>query len=126
MKHKQPKKLYNLCHDWFCEHLAARVANAGCPDGRGNYGVGIGNGGAPLSCNQALSAVRMKLRPFFVEHLPAVVRTSLLEETSDILLQKSLTSGVDCDYGRSVLYLISLLLSREVKSLKVERRITNK
>ncbi len=128
VRHKQPKRLYDLCHAWFCHHLAARVANAatGCHDGRGGIGGAGGNavglcGSAPLTTNQTLSAVRMKLRPFFVEHLPAMVRTSLLEDTSELLLQKSSlgSGGVDCDYGRSVLYLISLLLSKEVKRLKV-------
>ena len=120
VKHKQPPTLYALCHAWFCEHLAARVANSGRGGADGRAGtVGI-VGGAPLSCNQTLSAVRTKLRPFFVEHLPAVVRASVLEETSELLLQKSLgAAGVDCDYGRSILYLISLLLSKEVKRLKV-------
>ena len=120
VKHKQPPTLYALCHAWFCEHLAARVANSGRGGADGRAGtVGI-VGGAPLSCNQTLSAVRTKLRPFFVEHLPAVARASVLEETSELLLQKSLgAAGVDCDYGRSILYLISLLLSKEVKRLKV-------
>ena len=100
VKHKQPPTLYALCHAWFCEHLAARVANSGRGGADGRAGtVGI-VGGAPLSCNQTLSAVRTKLRPFFVEHLPAVVRASVLEETSELLLQKSLgAAGVDCDYG---------------------------
>ena len=121
VKHQQPPTLYALCHAWFCEHLTARVANSGRADGGRPGGPTMGIvGGAPLSCNQTLSAVRTKLRPFFVEHLPAVVRASVLEETSELLLRKSLgAAGVDCDYGRSILYLISLLLSKEVKRLKV-------
>ena len=62
---------------------------------------------------------RSKLRPFFLEHLPAIVRTSLLEDTARFLLVKSLASGVDCDYGKSVLHLLYLLLSPDVKRLKV-------
>ena len=33
--------------------------------------------------------------------------------------QKSLAAGVDCDYGRTVLYLLYLMLCKEVKRLKV-------
>lgn len=63
--------------------------------------------------------MRSKLRPFFVEHLPVVVRTSLLEETGEFLYHKSSLAGVDCNYGRSLLYLLHLLLSSEVRRLKV-------
>ena len=103
VQHKQPKTLYRLCHKWFSEYLGDKVVNAGYVDNN----------------KQTLSTVRLKLRPFFVEHLPVVVRTSLLQETGEFLFQKSLVSGVDCDYGRSVLYLLYLLLSKEVKTLKV-------
>ncbi len=107
VRHKQPKSLYQLCHHWFSDYLGECVVSA-------NY-----EGAANSKCNQTLSNVKNKLRPFFVEHIPAVVRTSLLQETGALLFQKSLLSGVDCDYGRSVLYLLYLLLSQEVKSLKV-------
>ncbi len=86
--HKQPKSLYQLCHHWFSEYLGERVVSANC------------EGAANQRCNQTLSTVRLRLRPFFVEHIPAVVRTSLLQETGEMLFQKSLLSGVDCDYGR--------------------------
>jgi hypothetical protein len=36
-----------------------------------------------------------------------------------LLFQKSLAAGVDCDYGRTILYLLYLLLCKEVKRLKV-------
>ena len=68
---------------------------------------------------QSLATVRSKLRPFFLEQLPASVRTSLLEDTATFLLAKSLAAGVDCDYGKSVLHLLYLLLSPDVKRLKV-------
>ncbi|TRY72356.1 hypothetical protein TCAL_01007 [Tigriopus californicus] len=106
VKYKQPKKLYDLCHKWFCEYLGDKVMSAG-------------HDSISSAKHQTLSLVRVKLRPFFVEHLPVVVRSSLLEATSEFLLQKSLLSGVDCDYGRSILYLLYLLLSKEVKQLKV-------
>ncbi len=86
--HKQPKSLYQLCHHWFSDYLGSRVATANS------------EGVATQRSNQTLSNVRLKLRPFFVEHIPAVVRTSLLQETGDLLFQRSLLSGVDCDYGR--------------------------
>jgi hypothetical protein len=38
--------------------------------------------------------VRGKLRPYFIEQLPASVRTSLLEDTAAFLLQKSSISGL--------------------------------
>jgi len=85
-RHRRPPSLYGLCHRWFAEHLCERVTAA--------------EGHAGGRCNQILSDVRLRLRPFFVEHLPAVVRTSLLREASEMLLKKSLVSGVDCDYGR--------------------------
>ena len=69
-----------------------------------------------------LSTVRAKLRPFFLEHLPGSVRTTLLEDTASFLLQKSLLTGVDCDYGKSVLHLLYLLLSPEVKSPETDGR----
>ena len=47
------------------------------------------------------------------------VRTSLLEDTANFLLGKSLAAGVDCDYGKSVLHLLYLLLSPDVRRLKV-------
>ena len=39
------------------------------------------------------SLVRGKLRPYFIEQLPASVRTSLLEDTAAFLLHKSSVSG---------------------------------
>lgn len=105
VRHKQPCTLYRLCHRRFCQYLGDKVVRAGY-DG----------------ANATLSAVRLKLRPFFVEHIPVAVRTSLLEETTDFLYAKSQPSsgGVDCfDYGRSVLYLLHLLLSKEIRRLKV-------
>lgn len=49
------------------------------------------------------------------------MRTSLIHETSDFLFAKSQEpNNIDCfDYGRSVLYLLHLLLSKEVKRLSV-------
>ena len=103
VRHKQPKSLYALSHKRFSEYLGNKVVRAGY-DGANN---------------KTLSAVRLKLRPFFVEQIPVVVRTSLLEETADFLFQKSLNLDADCDYGRSILYLLHLLLSKEIKRLKV-------
>ncbi len=37
--------------------------------------------------------MRGKLRPYFIEQLPASVRTSLLEDTAAFLLHKSSVSG---------------------------------
>ncbi len=91
VRHKEPKSLYALCHHWFSDYLGERVVSA-------NY-----EGAANQRSNQTLSQVRLRLRPFFVEHIPAVVRTSLLNETGDILFQRSQLSGVDCDYGRFVI-----------------------
>ena len=36
-----------------------------------------------------------------MEEIPVVVRTSLLEETAELLLQKAWNLDEDCDYGRS-------------------------
>ena len=49
------------------------------------------------------------------------MRSTLIQETSDFLFAKSQEHcTVDCfDYGRSILYLLHLLLSKEVKRLSV-------
>ncbi len=105
VRHKQPKSLYQLCHQWFSEYLCEKV-------------VSVGYGDA-ARCNHALSNVRQRLRPFFIEHLPAMVRTTLLHDTGELLFHRAQLAGVDCDYGRSLLYLLYLLFTREVRSLKV-------
>ena len=99
VRHKQPESLFSHCHKWFCRYLGEKVVSAGYETVN----------------NQTLSNVRLRLRPFFVEHLPVVIRTSLLEEVGQCLK----SGGGDCDYGRSMLYLLNLLLSKEIKRLKV-------
>jgi hypothetical protein len=42
---------------------------------------------------RVFSVMRGKLRPYFIEQLPASVRTSLLEDTAAFLLHKSSVSG---------------------------------
>ena len=42
-----------------------------------------------------------------------------MADTADLLLQKSAAAGADLDYGRSVLYLLHLLLNNDVKRLRV-------
>ena len=103
VRHKQPGSLYALTHAWVCSFIGDRVVNTGYDS----------------PAQQSLATVRTKLRPFFIEQLPASVRTSLLEDTANFLLQKSLAAGVDCDYGKSVLHLLYLLLSPDVRRLKV-------
>ena len=120
VRHKQPESLFSLCHKWFCRYLGEKVVSSsyyesGCGGGGVNNNP---NGGNNNNNNpQTLSNVRLRLRPFFVEHLPVVIRTSLLEEVGHCL--KSGGGGGDCDYGRSMLYLLNLLLSKEIKRLKV-------
>jgi len=103
VRHKQPSSLYNLTHAWVCTFIGDHVVNTGYDS----------------PAQQTLATVRGKLRPFFIEQLPASVRTSLLEDTANFLLAKSLAAGVDCDYGKSVLHLLYLLLSPDVRRLKV-------
>jgi len=103
VRHKQPASLYTLCHSWVSCYIGDRLVNTGYDS----------------PAQQTLATVRAKLRPFFLEQLPACVRTTLLEETANFLLAKSLAAGVDCDYGKSVLLLLYLLLSQDVKRLKV-------
>ncbi len=110
VRHKQPPRLYHLCHRRFCEYLGQKVVKAGYEGTSGS--------------NALLSAVRLKWRPYFLENIPVAVRTSLLEETSVYLFTKSqqlnANGNMDCfDYGRSVLYLLHLLLSKEIKRLSV-------
>lgn len=103
VRYKQPATLYQITHTWMCRFIGDRVVNSGYDS----------------PTQQTLSTVRAKLRPFFLEHLPGSVRTSLLEDTANFLLEKSLVTGVDCDYGKSVLHLLYLLLSPEVRKLRV-------
>ena len=79
VRHKQPKSLFALSHKRFSEFLGGKVVRA-TYDGANN---------------KTLSTVRLKLRPFFLEEIPAVVRTSLLEETAAYLFQKSLNLDTD-------------------------------
>jgi len=103
VRHRQPASLYSLTHAWVCSFLGDRVVNTGYDS----------------PAQQSLATLRTKLRPFFLTWLPASVRTSLLEDTASFLLAKSLATGVDCDYGKSVLHLLYLLLSADVRRLKV-------
>jgi len=103
VRHRQPGSLYGLTHAWLCSYIGDRLVNTGYDS----------------PAQQSLATVRSKLRPFFIEQLPASVRTSLLEDTANFLLVKSLAAGVDCDYGKSVLHLLYLLLSPDVRRLKV-------
>ena len=103
VRHRQPASLYSLTHAWVCSFIGDRVVNTGYDS----------------PAQQTLATVRGKLRPFFIEQLPASVRTTLLEDTANFLLAKSLAAGVDCDYGKSVLHLLYLLLSPDVRRLKV-------
>ena len=103
--HKEVPPLYTLCHRQFVAYLGKKLVKASFDESRGNA---------------TLSAVRQKLRPFFIENIPSAVRTTLLQETADFLLSKSQEQGFECfDYGRSILYLLHLLLSKEVKRLAV-------
>jgi hypothetical protein len=47
-----------------------------------------------LNVPRVFSLVRGKLRPYFIEQLPASVRTTLLEDTAAFLLHKSSVSGM--------------------------------
>ena len=93
----EPKSLYDLCHNWYAAYLGDKILSA-------------------RSDNATLSSIRHKLRPFFLDHIPVLVRTSLLEETADFLTSNR---SIERDYGRSVLYLLNLLLSPEVRRLRV-------
>jgi len=103
VRHKQPPSLYTGTHNWVSRFIGDRLVRSGYD----------------TPAQQTLSTVRIKLRPYFIEQLPSSLRTTLLEETAAFLLQKSSAVGVDCDYGRSVLYLLYLLLTPDVKKLKV-------
>ena len=122
VRHKQPESLFSLCHKWFCRYLGEKVLLTSYDGSVGGVNAaaaavpnGVGGGG--VNNPPSLSNVRLRLRPFFCEHLPVVIRTSLLEEVGHRL--KSGSGGGDCDYGRSMLYLLNLLLSKEIKRLKV-------
>ena len=105
VRHKEVPPLYTQCHRQFVAYLGKKVVKASYDESRGNA---------------TLSAVRQRLRPYFIENIPSAVRTTLLKETAEFLLSKSQEQGFECfDYGRSILYLLHLLLSKEVKRLSV-------
>jgi len=103
VRHKQPASLFATTHKWVARYIGDRLVNSGYD----------------TPSKQTLTTVRLKLRPYFMEHLPASLRATLLEHTGAHLLEKSLAAGVDCDYGKSVLHLLYLLLSPDVRKLKV-------
>ena len=86
VRHKQPKSLFQISQEWFCQYLGERVLLSSAAGG--------GHDGAGAAKHQTLSLVRLKLRPFFMEQLPVVVRSGLLEETSEFLVRRSLGSGL--------------------------------
>lgn len=63
--HHQPRSLYARCHAWFCAHLADNVVGASY-DGARQRG--------------SLSVVKLKLRPFFTDHIPGSVRSPCRQE----------------------------------------------
>lgn len=94
VRHKQPKSLFHISQEWFCQYLGERVLLSSA--------AGCGQDGAGAAKHQTLSLVRLKLRPFFMEQLPVVVRSGLLEETSEFLVRRSLVSGLyDGDHATS-------------------------
>ena len=96
VRHKQPKSLFQISQEWFCQYLGERVLLSSAAGGGG------GHDGAGAAKHQTLSLVRLKLRPFFMEQLPVVVRSGLLEETSEFLVRRSLVSGLyDDDHATS-------------------------
>jgi hypothetical protein len=74
VRHREPRPLYSLCHRQFVEYLGEKVVKAGYDSSQGHV---------------VLSTVRLKWRPFFLEHIPVAVRTSLIHETSEFLFNKS-------------------------------------
>jgi len=103
VRHKEPGSLFATTQKWVSRYIGDRLVNSGYD----------------TPSQQTLNIVRSKLRPYFIEYLPASLRATLLEETGAHLLEKSLAAGVDCDYGKSVLHLLYLLLSPDVRKLKV-------
>ncbi len=105
VQHKEVPSLYSLCHQTFVAYLGDKVFKASYDENKGNA---------------TLSAFKQKLRPFFIQHIPSAVRSSLIEETSKFLFSKTQEYNVDyLDYGRSLLYLLHLLFSKEITRLSV-------
>jgi len=108
VRHKEVEQLYVLCHREFAQYLGDRLIKSSYNERKG--------------FNATLSTVRQKLRPYFLEHIPTAVRSSLIEATSEFLFNARTQeySAVDClDYGRSLLYLLHLLMSKEIQRLSV-------
>ncbi|XP_065335943.1 uncharacterized protein LOC135936871 isoform X2 [Cloeon dipterum] len=104
---KQPRSLKTLSQECITYHLAVtcRKLQAAAQDGA-----------AP----QVLSLTKKKLRPLFQNNLPGPIRTDLLRETSRILNSPPSDGSSSPGAGPAALYLLTLLLSPDVKSLRIE------
>jgi hypothetical protein len=142
-RHKDVPKLYTLVHQWLVEWIGEHIVRAGydgCNTGATSASA-LAVSGLLAGCAnqaQALSVVKMKIRPHFVETLPASVRATLIEDAANFLLRRSPGSNASwggpsmspssaaspldspVDYGRSLLHLLHLLLSKEVRCLKIQ------
>ena len=97
-----------LCHKWLVHYLGQKVLHQ----------AEHAHGGVGSAKQQtALALVRLKARPFLMDQLPVMMRSSLLMDTADYILRRSLVCG--SDYGKAILFLLYLLLSKEVKKLRI-------
>ncbi|XP_063992059.1 uncharacterized protein LOC135170289 [Diachasmimorpha longicaudata] len=70
------------------------------------------------SANQVLTYAKQTIRPYYVNSLPAVLRSRVIEETSRMLYGPA-PDGSTLISGPAPLYLLALLLGPDIKQLKV-------
>ncbi|XP_011306680.1 uncharacterized protein [Fopius arisanus] len=70
------------------------------------------------SSNQVLSYAKQSIRPYYVNSLPSILRTRVIDETSRMLYGPA-PDGSTLISGPAPLYLLALLLGHDIKHLRV-------
>ncbi|XP_014611720.1 PREDICTED: uncharacterized protein LOC106790952 [Polistes canadensis] len=102
---RQPKTLEGLSLRQICQHLDGLCRR-------------LQMHSTKTSSAQMLVYAKQVIRPYYINALPASLRTQVIEETSKMLYGPSL-DGSSLISGPAPLYLLALLLSHDIKQLKV-------
>ncbi|XP_059471519.1 uncharacterized protein LOC132194339 [Neocloeon triangulifer] len=104
---KQPRTLQTICQECITSHLAVtcRKLQSAAQDG---------------AAAQVLSLAKKQLRPLYLATLPGSIRTDLLREASRLLSSPPPDGSSSPGAGPAPLYLLTLLLAPDVKSLRIE------
>ncbi|XP_043495733.1 uncharacterized protein LOC122519958 [Polistes fuscatus] len=102
---RQPKTLEGLSLREICQHLDGLCRRLQVLSQK-------------TSSAQVLAYAKQVIRPYYINALPASLRTQVIEETSRMLYGPSL-DGSSLISGPAPLYLLALLLNHDIKQLKV-------